>query len=137
MIHAQPRTRRRIRFINPNCALSTVTMPGLIRHMTFSRKGIFMPVGVAVCAGAVDDEWHVEIVDECIRERAHEPKADVDVVGLSAMTTQAKRAYVLADAYRALGVTVLMGGIHPSAMPDEALTHCDAVCIGDGETCLP
>ncbi|UCG17685.1 MAG: B12-binding domain-containing radical SAM protein [Phycisphaerales bacterium] len=137
MIHAEPRARARIRFINPNCPLSTVTMPGLIRHMTFSRKGIFMPVGVAVCAAAVPDDWTVEIVDECISETPHQPKGDVDVVGISAMTTQARRAYALADAYRRLGVTVLMGGIHPSVMPDEALGHCDAVCIGDGETCLP
>ncbi len=137
MIFAQPKTQPRVRFINPNCPLSTVTMPGLIRRMTFSRKGIFMPAGVAVCAGAVPRGWPVEIVDECITDLPHAPKADVDIVGISAMTTQAKRAYALADAYRALGVTVFMGGIHPSAMPDEALQHCDAVCIGDGETCLP
>ena len=136
-IPAEPACRPRIRFINPNCALSTVTMPGLIRHMTFTRKGMFMPVGVAVCAGAVPDGWHVEIVDECVLETPHIPRADTDVVGVSAMTTQARRAYELADAYRALGVTVWMGGIHPSAMPEEALTHCDAVCVGDGETCLP
>jgi radical SAM superfamily enzyme YgiQ (UPF0313 family) len=53
------------------------------------------------------------------------------------MTTQARRAYELADAYRALGVTVFLGGIHPSALPEDAVPHCDAVCRGDGETCLP
>ncbi|MFO0973154.1 MAG: radical SAM protein [Phycisphaerae bacterium] len=63
--------------------------------------------------------------------------ADVDVVGITAMTTQANRAYALADQYRRLGVTVVLGGIHPSALPADALQHADAVCIGDGETTLP
>jgi radical SAM superfamily enzyme YgiQ (UPF0313 family) len=137
VIYAEAKTHPRLRLINPNCALSTVTMPGLIRHMTFTRKSVFMPVGLAVCAGAVPSEWEVEIVDECTQPRPHQPRADVDVVGISAMTTQAKRAYALARGYRDLGVTVLMGGIHPSALPEEAASHCDAVCRGDGETCLP
>jgi radical SAM superfamily enzyme YgiQ (UPF0313 family) len=137
MVHAQPVTRRRIRLVNPNCALSTITMPELIRHMTFTRKAIFAPVGLAVCAAAVPEHWDVEIVDECTRGRPHLPAADVDIVGLTAMTTQANRAYELADAYRKLGVTVFLGGIHPSALPEDALPHADAVCRGDGETCLP
>ena len=53
------------------------------------------------------------------------------------MTTQAPRAYELADAYRRLGTTVVMGGIHPSVLPEEALKHCDAVCRGDAESTLP
>jgi radical SAM superfamily enzyme YgiQ (UPF0313 family) len=127
----------RVRLINPNAALSTITMPELIRHMTFTRKALFMPTGLAVCAGVFPREWAVELIDECTQEHPHVPRADVDLVGITAMTTQAKRAYALADAYRALGVTVFLGGIHPSALPEEARRHADAVCRGDGETCLP
>ena len=137
MIYAQPIKRWVIRLINPNCRLSTITMPELVRHMTFARKAIFMPSGLAVCAGAVPGHWQVEIIDECAQNAPHRPVADVDVVGITAMTTQAPRAYELADAYRALGVTVFMGGIHPSALPEDALPHCDALCRGDGEACLP
>jgi radical SAM superfamily enzyme YgiQ (UPF0313 family) len=137
MVCAVPRNRPKIRLINPNAALSTITMPDLIRRMTFSRKAIFAPLGLTVCAGAVPSHWDVEIIDECTLDRPHAPRADCDVVGLTAMTTQANRAYQLADAYRALGVTVIMGGIHPSALPEEALHHADAVCIGDGESTLP
>ncbi|MHC4067715.1 MAG: B12-binding domain-containing radical SAM protein [Planctomycetota bacterium] len=137
MVYAQPIQRHRIRLINPNCRLSTITMPELIRHMTFTRKAIFMPSGLAVCAGSIPDHWQVEIVDECTQSEPHRPTADVDIVGITAMTTQAPRAYELADAYRALGVTVFLGGIHPSALPADALPHCDALCKGDGETCLP
>jgi len=137
LIPAEPIRRCKIRLINPNSALSTITMPEVIRHMTFSRRALFLPTGLAVCAAVVSRRWHVEIVDECTLDKPHQPKPDVDLVGITAMTTQAKRAYALADAYRRLGVTVLLGGIHPSAMPQEALAHGDAVCRGDGETCLP
>jgi len=137
VVYAQPIRRPRIRLINPNCALSTITMPELVRQMTFTRKAIFAPVGLTVCAAVVPDHWEVEIIDECARDRPHQPRADVEVVGITAMTTQAKRAYELADTYRGLGVTVFLGGIHPSALPEDALPHCDAVCLGDGETCLP
>ena len=65
--------------------------------MTFTRKAIFMPTGLAVCAAAMPSDWDVEIIDECTRDRPHVPRADVDVVGLTAMTTQAPRAYELAD----------------------------------------
>jgi radical SAM superfamily enzyme YgiQ (UPF0313 family) len=137
VIYAEPKTRHRIRLINPNCKLSTITMPDVIRHMTFSRKAIFAPVGLAICANVVPPRWDVELIDECALDGPHRPTADVDIAAISAMTTQARRAYEIADAYRQLGVTVIMGGIHPSALPEDALPHCDAVGRGDGETVLP
>jgi radical SAM superfamily enzyme YgiQ (UPF0313 family) len=137
VIDASPRTRRRIRFINPNSALTTLTMPELIQKMTFSRKAIFAPSGLGICAAVMPKHWDAEIVDECTLDAPHRASADCDIVGITAMTTQANRAYQIAAEYRRLGVTVIMGGIHPSAMPDDALKHCDAVCIGDGESTLP
>lgn len=137
MVYAEPRRRPKIRFINPNSALSTITMPELIRKMTFSRKAIFAPSGLGICAAVMPEHWDAGIIDECTLDRPHTPRADCDMVGITAMTTQANRAYELADAYRALGVTVVMGGIHPSALPEDALKHCDAVCKGDAESTLP
>jgi radical SAM superfamily enzyme YgiQ (UPF0313 family) len=49
------------------------------------------------------------------------------------MTIQARRAYEIADAYRRAGKTVVLGGIHPSVQPDEALQHADAVVVGEAE----
>jgi len=49
------------------------------------------------------------------------------------MTPAINRAYEIADRFRGRGVPVVMGGIHVSMMPDEALTHCDAVVIGEAE----
>jgi hypothetical protein len=56
-----------------------------------------------------------------------------DLVGITALTPHVNRAYFIADAFRSLGVPVVMGGIHPSSMPEEAKRHADAVCIGEGE----
>jgi len=135
---AEARPRRRLRLINPRSALSTITMPEIIRRMTFSRKALFAPLNLAICAAVVPDGWDVEIVDENAADRPHAPAAaGVDAVGIGAMTTQARRAYELADAYRRLGVKVILGGIHPSALPDEAALHADVVCRGDAEGTLP
>lgn len=127
----------KIRFINPKSPLSTLTLPDIVKRMTMGRKALFMPVNLAICAAVTPRAFDVEIVDESTLEGWHTPKADVDIVALGAMTTQAKRAYALADGYRALGVKVILGGIHASALPDEALRHADFVCRGDAESTLP
>ena len=129
--------RPRLRLINPHSRLSTITLPEIIRKMTFSRRGLFMPLNLAICAAVAGDDWDVEIVDENVSDSPHAPAADVDAVGIGAMTPQARRAYELADAYRALGVPVILGGIHPSALPEEALEHASIVCRGDAEATLP
>ncbi|MFB3891314.1 MAG: radical SAM protein [Phycisphaerae bacterium] len=131
-------TKRLLRLINPRAGLTTITMPEIIQRMTFSRRAIFMPLNLAICAAVVPDGWDAEIIDENVSERLHEPSAaGVAAVGIGAMTTQARRAYELADGYRKLGVPVILGGIHPSALPQEALQHADIVCIGDAEGTLP
>ena len=113
-------------------------MPDIIRRMTFTRKALFMPLNLAICAAVVPDTWDVEIIDENVSHELHVPSPDgVDAVGIGAMTTQVRRAYALTDAYEALGVPVILGGIHPSAVPHEALEHCSIVCKGDAESTLP
>ncbi|MFH1745438.1 MAG: radical SAM protein [Planctomycetota bacterium] len=137
MVYAEAGRRRKIRLINPNSPLSNITMPEIIRNMTFTRKALFAPTGLTICAAVMPAEWEVELIDECTLDAPHRPTNNVDVVAISAMTTQAPRAYELADEYRRLGITVVMGGIHPSALPEEALEHADAVCQGDAESTLP
>jgi len=62
---------------------------------------------------------------------------DCDVAAFSSYTAQVKDAYALADSYRAEGVLTIIGGLHVSVLPDEALEHCDAVVVGEGETSWP
>ncbi len=58
---------------------------------------------------------------------------DADLVALSVETFTACRAYQIADGFRRRGITVVMGGYHPTFLPEEALLHADAVVIGDAE----
>ena len=86
-------------------------------------------------AAAMPPYVDTRIVDEDV-----EPidfNAQPDLVGISCMTCNAPRAYDVADAFRNRGIPVIMGGYHPTFMPQEALQHADAVCIGEAETSLP
>ncbi len=77
----------------------------------------------------------VRLIDEAVEDV--DPELDVDLVGLSAMTPNAPRAYALADHFRCRGIQVIMGGVHPSTLPEEALEHCDSVAVGEGEGLWP
>jgi radical SAM superfamily enzyme YgiQ (UPF0313 family) len=60
-----------------------------------------------------------------------------DLVGITTMTATAPRAYEIADRYRSLGARVVMGGVHASMLPEEALEHADAVVAGEAEELWP
>ena len=75
----------------------------------------------------------VSVVQEHLGDTVRFDDAQVDLVGITAMTIQARRAYEIADGYRKAGKTVVLGGIHPSVRPDEALQHADAVVVGEAE----
>jgi len=62
---------------------------------------------------------------------------EFDVVALSSFTAQIKDAYRLADRFRAAGTTVVLGGLHVSALPAEAAQHADSIVIGEGEPSWP
>ncbi len=81
----------------------------------------------ADCTVRMIDE-RVQVLDETI---------EADLVGITSMTALAPRAYRIADGFRRRGITVVMGGMHPSARPEEALSHCDAVVVGEGELVWP
>ena len=83
---------------------------------------------VAACA---PDTWEVTLADETL-EAVPEDEA-FDLVGITCMTHQAPRAYALADRFRARGVRVILGGIHPTVLPEEAGAHADAVVVGEAE----
>ena len=59
------------------------------------------------------------------------------MVGITVLTELALRAYHIADIYRRKGVKVVMGGIHPTVLPEEALEHADAVVVGEAEGVWP
>ncbi len=60
-----------------------------------------------------------------------------DIVCISTITSTAIRAYAIADKLRAMGIPVIIGGAHPSFLPEEALEHADYVVRGEGDYSLP
>jgi radical SAM superfamily enzyme YgiQ (UPF0313 family) len=62
---------------------------------------------------------------------------EVDLVGISVLTKTALRAYEIAEAYQKKGIPVVLGGIHPTALPEEAKEHADSVVIGEAEEIWP
>jgi radical SAM superfamily enzyme YgiQ (UPF0313 family) len=83
-------------------------------------------------AAAMPPYVETRIIDEDVEPIDY--SADADLVGISYMTANAPRAYEVADAFRQRGKPVIVGGYHPTFMPQEAIQHADAVCIGEAET---
>src|SRR5512137_2381386 len=82
-------------------------------------------------AAVTPPPWQVTFADE-IQDRVPF-EGNFDLVGITAMTHQATRAYEIADRFRERGVKVIMGGIHPTVLTGEALEHADAVVVGEAE----
>jgi radical SAM superfamily enzyme YgiQ (UPF0313 family) len=92
-------------------------------------------LGLLRVAGATPPDWQVTILDEKVEPIDFSRPADL--VGITGMTPAIDRAYAIADGFRARGVPVVMGGIHVSMNPEEALRHCDAVVVGEAEGLWP
>lgn len=89
------------------------------------------PAALTILAAITPKDIEVGITDENVEEVDFDE--DVDLVGITAMTPTAPRAYQIADRFRARGVKVVLGGLHPTALPDEAIQHADAVVLGEAE----
>jgi radical SAM superfamily enzyme YgiQ (UPF0313 family) len=98
------------------------------------KKARYVPfpqASLPLLAALTPEEHEVKIVDERLEEIDFEEKCDL--VGITAMTATAFRAYQIADEFRKRGVKVVLGGIHPTALPEEAIEHADSVVIGEAE----
>ena len=84
-----------------------------------------------ILEGLTPDCHEVKIIEEEVTSINLEESCDL--VGISCMTANAPRGYEIADEFRKLGKTVVLGGVHPTILPDEALMHADAVVIGEAE----
>jgi radical SAM superfamily enzyme YgiQ (UPF0313 family) len=91
----------------------------------------FQRLNLPLLAALTPPGHTVKVVDEAFAP--DDFNEDVDLVGITVMTDLALRAYRIADAYRQRGVKVVMGGIHPTVLPGEALQHADAVVIGEAD----
>ena len=92
-------------------------------------------LGLLNVASSAPEGIQIQILDENIEPIAFE--TDAELIGISCMTATAERAYEIADQFRDRGKLVILGGYHPTFMPEEAKAHADAICIGEAEGSFP
>ena len=80
-------------------------------------------------------EHNVRVFDENIEQIDYDWPADI--AGITVRTMFANRAYDISRQYQQRGVKTVLGGIHPSMCPEEALEHCDVVVQGEAESTWP
>ncbi len=88
------------------------------------------PLNLGIIA-ALSEGHEVRIIDEDVEEIDYSP--DWDLVAISTMTFTSLAAYKISERFRKLGVKTVLGGVHPSIMPEDGLQHADAVVIGEAE----
>jgi radical SAM superfamily enzyme YgiQ (UPF0313 family) len=93
------------------------------------------PLNLLMLAAYTPPEFAVEILDEAFDDIDYDCGADI--VGITCMTPLAPRAYEIGAEFRRRGAVVVLGGIHVSMLPDEALAYADAVVVGEGEEIWP
>ncbi|MBF0423257.1 MAG: B12-binding domain-containing radical SAM protein [Magnetococcales bacterium] len=95
------------------------------------RRAYMPPLSLAILQSLTPRHHEVRIVNDVVEPVDFD--IDVDLVGITAMTTQIGRAYQIADAFRRRHVQVVIGGIHATLLPEEAGRHADAVVVGEAE----
>src|SRR4030042_315603 len=98
-------------------------VPATQESLLNRKKAPCPPLGLAMVAALTPPDIAVSLTDENVTVIDFQKK--VDIVGITALTATAPRAYEIADNFRARGVKVVLGGIHASMLPDEAGQHAD------------
>lgn len=99
------------------------------------KYSLFPPLGLATLAGYLSDADEIDLQDEHVETLRLDD--DPDLVVIQVYITSAYRAYALADHYRRKGAYVCLGGLHVTALPDEAAAHADTIFLGPGEDTWP
>jgi radical SAM superfamily enzyme YgiQ (UPF0313 family) len=88
-----------------------------------------------VLASITPPNIHIQLIDESLYiKKPDYHNLKTDLAALSVRTSCADRAYMISDILRSRGIKTVLGGIHPTVLPDESKTHADAVVIGEAET---
>jgi len=104
-----------------------------VKESRWNRYRVWKPLSLLTLAGMTPPEWEVSIFDENLGIPDYKAMTRPDLVGITAFTSQACRAYEIASHFRRMGVPVVMGGIHATMCLDEALEHVDAVVTKEAE----
>lgn len=126
----------KVRFIYAAFNRHAEDHPDLREHVPCDEYFGPPSLGIASIAAVTPPDWEIDFRDDRF-EALDLDDPDVDLFAISCFTPSAKRAMQIADEIRARGRQVVMGGIFPSARPDEALSHASAVVVGEGEGVWP
>ncbi|MGD9202565.1 MAG: radical SAM protein [Chitinispirillia bacterium] len=125
----------KIKFIYPKFEKFLETYPELAQFPEIAATWAYtMPpaMGIPVLINLLppDIEWHVQ--DQNVEQITLDD--DSDLIAISFFTPQASYAYELGDEFLSRGKKVVMGGMHPSMIPDDVMSHCTSVCVGEADT---
>jgi radical SAM superfamily enzyme YgiQ (UPF0313 family) len=124
----------RLYLINPSNPLVSIVK---IKESRWNRYRVWKPLSLMVLAGLTPPEWEISILDENLGTPDYRAMPRPDLVGITAFTSQANRAYEVATHFRRLGVPVVMGGIHATMCLDEVMQRVDSVVTGEAEGIWP
>ncbi|MFT7592098.1 MAG: radical SAM superfamily enzyme YgiQ (UPF0313 family), partial [bacterium] len=99
------------------------------------KYSLFPPLGLATLASYLSSDDHVELVDQHVQQLNLDDTPDLVVIQV--YITNAYRSYKIADDYRKKGVYVVLGGLHVTSIPLEAMPHADSIFLGPGEDTFP
>ena len=120
----------RLYLINPSNPLVSMVR---VKDNRWNRYRVWKPLGLMVLAGLTPPEWEISIIDENLGVPDYGVMPRPDLVGITAFTSQANRAYEVAAIFRRLGVPVVMGGIHATMCREEVMARADVVVTGEAE----
>ncbi len=109
-----------------------LTLPGFVER---SEVIASLPsLGLLTLAGMTPDDIEISYVDVPDPDSLGDGlPGEFDVVAISSFSAMIKDAYAIADRYRRVGTTVILGGLHVTLMPEEAAGHADIIVIGEAE----
>jgi bacteriochlorophyll C12 methyltransferase len=121
---AQQKTRKKWLLVQPKSGTSMMVDSGTVS----------MPLNLIMVATLVGEFFDVTFIDERLGDRIPEDFSGYDVVAITSRTLNASKAYRIGDAALAQGKTVILGGVHPTMLHDEASLHCTSVVYGEVES---
>lgn len=124
-----------LRARNPELTEMGLSLPGFAERSNVISS--LPSLGLLTLAGMVPKNCDVEYVEVPDVAALESLPGDFDLVAISSLSAQIKEGYALADRYREAGAKVVLGGLHVTALPEEAHEHADAVAVGEGEVSWP
>ena len=121
----------RLYLINPSNPLVSIIK---MNESFWNRYRVWKPLSLMVIAGLTPPEWEITILDENLGIPDYSALPRPDLVGITAFTSQANRAYEVAAFFRHMHIQVVMGGIHATMCVDEVMGRVDSVVTGEAES---